>query len=88
MLYLSNACRACQDGVLLEYPEFKKYDDRWFVVGRVPATESGSGDWVANLQGGVAWSSVDYYLVFDSRDDYMHRMGQANKVPLLRRLFG
>jgi hypothetical protein len=39
------------------------------------------------LQAGTAWNDVTHYIVFDSREDYITRMGGA-KPPLLRRLFG
>lgn len=86
VLYLSNSPQAIQDGVVLEYASFVRYGDRLFVVGRVPEIEDGSLEWIANLQGGAAWDTVSFYLVFNSREDYLNRMSKI-KTPFWQRIF-
>ena len=86
VLYLTNAPGAVQDGVVLEYASFKRHGDKLFVVGRVPEIEDGSYEWIANLQGGAAWDAVSFYLVFNSREDYLNRMRKV-KTPFWQRIF-
>jgi len=86
VLYLSDAPRAIQDGVVLEYASFIQYGNKLFVVGRVPEIEDESLDWIANLQGGAAWDSVSYYVVFNSRKDYLNRVRKV-KPPFWQRIF-
>ena len=86
VVYVANAPHGIQDGIVLEFASIEKYAGRLFIVGRVPSVDGSSGDWSANLQGGVAWDSVAHYLIFDSREDYMRRMRKHNK-PLLQRIF-
>ena len=87
VLYTSNAPNAIKDGILMEYASFTEYGGRLFLTGRTPAIEDKSLAWVSNLQGGVAWDDVTHYLIFDSRDDYLNRMGTA-AVPFWHRIFG
>lgn len=86
VFYISNAPDALQDGAVLEYISFKKFGDKLFVVGRVPEIDAENGDWIANLQGGIAWDAVTSYLIFDSRENYLSRMG-APRPSLVQRLF-
>jgi hypothetical protein len=85
VLYLSNASRAIQDGVVFEYASFKMEGNRLFVLGRIPRFDD--LEWVANLQSGVAWESVNHYIILNSREDYINRT-KSVKVPLLKRIFG
>ena len=86
VLYLSHAAPPIQNGTVLEYASFQEYGGRLFVVGRVPSIDE-EGEWVANLQSGVAWDSVNHYLIFDSREDYINRLGKA-KIPFFQKLLG
>ncbi|MBW1721321.1 MAG: hypothetical protein JRH13_08185 [Deltaproteobacteria bacterium] len=86
VLYLSDAPKSIQDGVLLEYASFQRYGGRLFVVGRVPEIEGESMDWIANLQGGAAWDSVTFYLLFNSREEYLNRVSTV-RPPFWRRFF-
>ena len=72
VLYVSNPSRPIQDGIILEFPIFKKIDNRLFITGRIP--EFGGDEWTSKLQTGIAWDMVQSYLVFDSRDDYILRL--------------
>ncbi len=85
VFYIANAPDALQDGAVLEYVSFKNYGGKLFVVGRVPEIDAENGDWIANLQGGIAWDAVTSYLIFDSRENYLSRMG-VPRPPLLQRL--
>jgi hypothetical protein len=87
LFYTSNAPRGIQDGVLMEFVSFADYGGRLFLTGRIPSVDEKDMDWVSNLQAGISWTDVTHYIVFDSREDYLSRMGLANP-PLLRRLFG
>jgi hypothetical protein len=71
-LYISNAPRGCEDGVVLEYPSFEKRSERIFVCGRIPEVEG--QEWVSNLQAAVDWESVVHYLIFNSIEDYRKRV--------------
>ncbi|MFZ5571667.1 MAG: hypothetical protein ACOZF0_14795 [Thermodesulfobacteriota bacterium] len=86
VFYISNAPDSLQDGAVLEYISFKQFGGKLFVVGRVPEIDAENGDWIANLQGGIAWDAVTSYLIFDSRENYLSRMG-LTKTPLIQRLF-
>lgn len=86
VLYLSDAPRSIQDGVVLEFATFQRYGERLFVVGRVPEIEDESLDWIANLQGGAAWDSVSFYLLFNSREEYLNRFSKT-RPPFWRRFF-
>ncbi len=86
VLFLSDAPQAIQEGVVLEYASFKQYGSKLFVVGRVPEIEGDSLDWIANLQGGAAWDSVAFYIVFNSREDYLNRVPKV-KAPFWQKIF-
>jgi len=85
LLYLSDAPKAIENGVFLEFASFTEYGGRLFLIGRVPSVDNEDGDWVANLQGGISWDSVRHYLVFASREDYLQRMENA-RIPLVQRV--
>lgn len=85
LLYLSDAPKAIENGVFLEFASFTEYGGRLFLIGRVPSVNNEDGDWVANLQGGISWDSVRHYLVFASREDYLQRMDNA-RIPLVQRV--
>jgi len=87
LFYTANAPRGIQDGVLMEFVNFADFNGKLFLTGRIPSVDEAGTDWVSNLQAGISWEDVTHYLVFDSREDYLARMGVA-KPPLLRRLFG
>lgn len=72
VLYIYNAPRGCEDGVVLEYPSFEKREGRTFLTGRIPEVEG--QEWVSNLQSAVAWESVIHYLIFNSIEDYKKRV--------------
>ena len=78
VLYIKNAARPIQDGVVIEYAEFKTMGDRLFVTGRIP--EIGGDEWVSNLQTAIAWESVQSYLIFKSREDYMNRLPKGRSA--------
>jgi hypothetical protein len=78
VLYVTNAARPIQDGVVVEYAEFKSMCDRLFITGRVP--EIGNDAWVSNLQTAIAWESVQSYLIFRSREDYINRMPKGSSL--------
>jgi hypothetical protein len=84
-LYLANASRGIQDGIVLEYAEFKSMGGRLFLIGRSPEIEG--MEWVSHLQGAVAWDSVQHYLIFDSVDDYRQRMAK-DKPGFMSKVFG
>ena len=87
IFYTRNAPRGIQDGILLEFASFIEYGGKLFVIGRVPSTDSKGLDWVSNLQAGLAWEDVTHFMIFDSREEYIERMGKA-KVPFLQRFTG
>ena len=87
VFYTSNAPRAIQDGILLEFASFTEYGGKLFVTGRIPSTDSKGLEWVSNLQAAIAWDDVTHFMVFDSREDYINRMGKA-KIPFFQRLTG
>ena len=72
VLYAQNPGQAMQNGTALEYPEFKTFGNRLFIVGRVP--DIGSDEWDSNLQTAVAWDAVQSYLIFESKQDYIVRL--------------
>ena len=72
VIYVSNPSRPIQDGLVLEFPAFRKIDNQLFITGRIP--EFGGDNWISQLQTGIAWHAVQSYLIFDSREDYMRRM--------------
>lgn len=71
--------------VVMHYVAFKKYGDRLFVEGRVPQFNINEYHWVSKLQTAAAWEDVTSYLVFDSVEDYMHRLKQS-KLPTWERI--
>jgi len=87
IFYTRNAPRGIQDGILLEFATFIDYGGKLFIKGRVPSTDEKGIDWVSNLQAGIAWEDVTHFMIFNSRDDYIDRMGNA-KVPFFRKLTG
>ena len=82
--YVADPTQALAGGVLLEYPEFKVFGGRVFVVGRSP--ELAGTEWASQLPSGLAWDSVIQYIVFASREDYLERGKQAPEG-LVHRLF-
>ena len=88
ILYLADAPRGCEDGILLEYPHFVKREGRLFVSGRIPHVDGES--WVSNTQASVAWDAVIHYVEFKSIDEYRNRMNEFKPTFLerLKMLFG
>lgn len=87
VFYTANAPRAIQDGILLEFITFQNYGNRIFVNGRIPLTDSRGIEWESNLKAAIAWDDVTHFVVFDSREDYIDRMGRT-KSSFLQRLMG
>lgn len=87
VFYTRNAPKGIQDGILLEFITFAKYGDRLFLNGRIPSIDSKGEDWISNLQAGIAWEDVTHFMIFDSRDDYVDRMGIA-KTSFFRKFTG
>jgi len=87
VFYTRNAPRGIDDGVLLEFVSFTEYGNRLFLTGRIPSTDSKGLDWISNLQAGLAWDDVTHFMMFNSREDYLERMGKV-KMPFLQRLTG
>src|SRR5262245_52885459 len=58
VIYVSNGA---DSGLTLEYPEFKTFNDRLFLVGRTPQIAE---SWSRNLSAGAAWDSVTHYFIF------------------------
>ncbi len=87
VFYTSNAPRAVQDGILLEFITFQIYGGRLFVNGRIPLTDNKGMEWESNLKAAIAWDDVTHFVVFDSREDYIERTGKA-KVSIFQRLMG
>jgi hypothetical protein len=83
VFYLANASRDSDSGVVMEYVEFRRFQGRWFLTGRVP--EWIDFQWASRLQQAVAWDSVIQYLIFDSREDYERRLA-LGKPSLAQRL--
>lgn len=75
-VYLANASRGIQDGVILEYATFKNLGGRLFLVGRAPELEG--MEWVSHLHGAIAWDSVQHYLIFDSGRSREFKAGELN----------
>ncbi len=87
LLYTRNAPRAIQDGIVLEYASFEKYDSRLFLNGRVPSVDDKGTYWVSNLKAGLAWEDVSHFIVFDSRDEYISRVANV-KESFLQKIIG
>lgn len=87
-LYISNAPRAIQDGVILEYAKFEMQGDRLFLVGRVPELDYEGVNWVSNLEAAVAWDKVIHYMVFKSREDYINRVKTAPADSFFQKVLG
>lgn len=85
IFYVESAPAGLEGGILMEYVELQVLEGRKFLVGRVPSWAE--SQWVARVQGGVAWDSVVHYLVFDSREDYQQRVATA-KQGVMGKLFG
>jgi hypothetical protein len=83
ILYLSNAPRGCEDGILMEYPHFIQRNEKLFISGRVPEVEG--QEWISSTQASVAWDSVIHYIEFKSIEDYRRRLVQF-KPTLLDKL--
>ena len=75
LIYVADAPRAIDTGLLLEYASFKRMDSRLFVVGRASAVAG--TEWVSQLPAVVAWDAVVHYLIFDSPEDYLARMKKS-----------
>ena len=82
VVYVANAPGGVESGIMLEYPEFKKFNDRLFLTGRMPQVD---GYWATNLSGGIAWDSVVHYLVCNTSEELKARLSE--KSGLLRRFF-
>ena len=62
-----------EDPTAIYQPVFKEVHGRTFVVGK--SLSPAKHPWSAGKEMGVAWDRVSDYLVFDSIDDYSHRVG-------------
>ncbi|OPY92670.1 MAG: hypothetical protein A4E73_00898 [Syntrophaceae bacterium PtaU1.Bin231] len=88
ILYMANAPRGCEDGILMEYPHFVKRHERLFVSGRIPHVDGQT--WVSNTQASVAWEAVIHYVEFKSIEEYRKRFNEYKPTFLerLRLIFG
>jgi len=80
LFYTSNAPEAISGGTMMQYAEFKKYGNRLFVEGRVPDIDENYHHWVAKLQTAIAWEDVTSYVVFDSPEEYLERLGRFKRT--------
>ena len=83
VLYISAAPAAIQNGVVLEYAEFRRYGGRLVVVGRQPHVPG--SEWTSNVESGVAWDEVVHWVVFPTREAFLARVPAPG---LWWRLFG
>ena len=83
VVYLDNAPRGCEDGVVMEYPAFEKRNERIYLRGRIPELEG--QEWVSQCQTAVTWDSVIHYIEFKTIEEYRKRTTQF-KPSLLDRL--
>ncbi len=72
LLYVAGAPAAIQNGVVLEYAEFRRCGGRLVVVGRQPHLVG--SEWTANLESGVAWDQVVHWVVFPTREAFLARV--------------
>jgi hypothetical protein len=87
VFYTKNPSRAIQDGISLEYISFDRYENKLFLSGRVPQVDEKGSDWVSNLKAGLAWEDVSHFIIFDSREEYLSRLGNI-QVPFLQKFIG
>jgi|SRR5271169_375380 len=85
LFYLASSPPALANGVLLENVHIERRGARVLCLGRVPYIRD--SDWMANLQGAVAWESVMHVVLFDSREDFKKR-SIASESGLWSRLKG
>ena len=83
IVYLRNAPRAIQDGIVLEYPTFEKRSERIFLTGRIP--EAQGQEWIANCQTGVSWNDVIQYIEFRSIEEY-HKKISGTKPTIMQKM--
>jgi hypothetical protein len=62
----------------MDCPRFELQGGRWFLIGIVPKGVS-NGDWSEGALRAVAWDQVNYYLIFDSLNDYLKGLKKFNK---------
>jgi hypothetical protein len=75
VFHLGGSPPGVENGVIMEYAEFRRLGGTLFVVGRGPAWRG--TEW--NIPSGVAWSAVVNYLVFPSRAEFEGRMVPRSK---------
>lgn len=83
-----------EQSLLLENAALVELGERFIVVGRhVRFNDSPGYAWTDGLQSGAAWESVDYFLIFDSVEDFRKRAKmipttmyrkESTRVPALR----
>lgn len=81
LIYLTNQCD--ENNVVLERTRFEMQGDKLFIVG-VFAEGTTANDWATGVHTAVAWSNVEQYLVFDSLEDYFHRISLAHENQTLQ----
>jgi hypothetical protein len=70
--YLSPAPVWAEMGLVLESPKLVQRGGRLFLHGHTVEEQlpDGKADWGANLEAGVAWDLVFYYLVMGTLDEW------------------
>lgn len=86
VFYTRNAPRAIQDGIVLEYISFSKYDNKVFLNGKIPSLDSKISDWTSALKAGIAWEDISHYVIFNSKEDYINCLGNT-KESILSKIF-
>lgn len=76
--YINHAPHWAVEGLVLESPSFVRQGERLFLVGRTveDTKDEDEQNWSANLDAGVAWDSVFYFLVIGTREDWDMRRRQ------------
>ena len=83
ILYLKNAPKSMQDGIIIEYPRFEIRLGKVFLSGRIPEM-TGQG-WSDNCQTAISWDSVVQYIEFKTKKEFVKRMSGV-KPTLMQRL--
>ena len=78
IVWVELAASSDPNGVLLEYPEFRREGGRLFLRGRLPGFVSG---WLEGVEAAVAWDAVIHYMVFRSAEDYKARAATYKDKP-------
>lgn len=67
---------------ILQDVSFDIQGGRLFVVGRIPEDYDKYVTWAKGKPAAIAWDCVDYYILFESVEQFRESLGGSREIPM------